>query len=441
MIPAPWTGVARLASAVIASVDRVSSAATTTGAAVVPRVGVAHVLRQPQVAWVLGLSMLARLPLAAIALLLLLRVTDAGANYAQAGAVGGCFGAAHGIGQPLLARLVDRRGQPAVLVTAGIVAGLFYAALALIPSETPLAVWFLLAAAAGAVQPPITGAVRALWPVMLATEDERHVAYAVDASAFETVFTVGPLLLVGLIATLAGTSAGLLAGAALVTIGSIGVGRSRPSRAWRPSARSGERHLLGPLRSPAVRTLLVVSLGLGGLFGAVEVSLAAYGQARGGPALIGVLLALWSAGSVAGGLLIARLPASPQPSRRLLRLMATLAATDALLGLLQSPWALGVMLVVSGIWVAPIYATASTLIHALAPAGMLTETFGWTVTATTLGMTIASPIGGHLIDAFSPSVALGCSALPVLVAGAVVFARRARIQLSAAPDHGPARPA
>jgi MFS family permease len=387
-------------------------------------VGVLHVLRQPDVLRVLTLSMLARLPLGTISLLLLLRVTSAGANYAQAGALGGCFGIALGVGQPLWSRYVDRRGQPPVLVTTGFVAAAFFVVLAVIPSATPLWAWFVLAALGGLAQPPMGGAMRALWDLLLHTEEERHVGYAVDASAFEIVFTIGPLIIVGIIVTLAGPTVALLVGAALVAFASAGFARSRPSRAWRPEAHDGVRSPFGALASPAVRTLLVISLGLGGCFGAIEVALAAYGRAENNTALIGVLLAVWSLGSVVGGLMIARCGRATNPTRRLLWMLAALTLGNALLGLMPSSLTLGLMLVAAGVWIAPIFATASLMFVDVAPAGMLTETFGWMATATTVGMTILSPIAGHLVDVDSPAAALAASAVPVALALGVVALRR-----------------
>jgi MFS family permease len=398
---------------------------------VAPAPSIATVLTTPGVAATLSCSMLARFPLGAIALLLLLRVTSGGANYAEAGAVGGCFGIALGVGQPLLSRMVDRRGQQVVLVVAGAVSGVLFAILAALPASTPLGVWFVFAALAGAAQPPVSGVMRALWNVLLPADEARHIGYAVDAIAFELVFSLAPLVVVGVIATLAGAQVALLTGAVLVAAASIALARTRASRTWRPTPRTGRRHPLDALKSPGVRTMLVVSLGLGGCFGQIEIGLAAYGREHGNTALIGALLCVWSVGSVVGGLVLARRPPARDPVRRIMWLMVALTVWNAALGFVASPLLLGATLAIAGAWVAPIYSTENGLLGQLAVPGALTETFGWTITATTVGMTTASPIAGHLIDAFSPATAMGASAIPVGVAAIVVVARRGTLRVPA----------
>jgi hypothetical protein len=270
---------------------------------------------------------------------------------------------------------------------------------------------------------------RALWTQLLPSDDERHIGYAVDSVAFETVFAVAPIVIVGVIATAAGGQAALGVGAILVTGASIALARTPASRRWRSAPRVGRGHLLGPLRSSGVRTMLIVSLGLGGCFGEVEIGIAAFGRAHGDTALMGVLLGVWSVGSVAGGLVLARRAPARDPLRRLLLLLSALAVSNAALGFLDSPLALGAMITVAGAWVAPIYSTSNVLLGELAPAGMLTETFGWTITATTVGMTTASPISGYLIDTFSPSTALACAAVPVALATLLVFGRRGSVRV------------
>ncbi|MDQ8043496.1 MAG: MFS transporter [Solirubrobacteraceae bacterium] len=389
-----------------------------------PVPGIVEILRRPHVLSTLGLALVARLPLGASALLLLLRLTGAGANYAEAGAVAGCFGAAIGVGQPLWSRLIDRRGQPSVLIVSGTAAGVMFVAIALLPAGASLGAWFAVAAVAGVCQPPIGSAMRSLWSVLLDRDEERHVGFAIDASAFEIVFTVGPVLFVGFIATVASSSAAFGVGALLLVLGSVGIARSAPSRAWQPEPHDDSRSFFAALRSPGTITILLVYVGLGGCFGSIEVALAAFARANDAPSMASVLLALWSAGSVAGGLVLARAGASGDPARRLVVLALLLAASNGVLGLLHDPVVLGAVLVVAGAWVAPIFGTASTLTAAVATPGTLTESVGWTVTATTVGMTSAAPAAGAVIDATSPGVALSAAALPVLVAGLVTWLRR-----------------
>ena len=56
-----------------------------------------------------------------------------------------------------------------------------------------------------------------------------------------------------------------------------------------------------------MRTLVIVLLALGVVFGAVEVAVVGAADALGGSAAAGPLLGLWGAGSLAGGVVAARM--------------------------------------------------------------------------------------------------------------------------------------
>ena len=75
-------------------------------------------LARPGVRSLLLVSTLARVPLTATSVVLTLYVvTDLGRGYAAAGAVGAAMTIGMAIGQPLLGRLIDRRGlRPALLL-------------------------------------------------------------------------------------------------------------------------------------------------------------------------------------------------------------------------------------------------------------------------------------------------------------------------------------
>jgi MFS family permease len=71
------------------------------------------VLRIPGVASALGTSVLARIPIGALGLVMILRIRDLGGSYAAAGAVAGVFTLGNGISAPILGRAIDRLGRRA----------------------------------------------------------------------------------------------------------------------------------------------------------------------------------------------------------------------------------------------------------------------------------------------------------------------------------------
>lgn len=390
------------------------------------------VLRRPNVARTLAPSIIARLPYGAMELLLVLRLTTTGHTYGQAGLVAGAYAAALAVCAPLLARFVDRFGQTAVLVPTALTGGLATVALAVVPGSTPLVLFMALAAINGALQPPLSGTTRALWDVLLDRPDERHVAYSLDAVAVEFVFTGGPLILVGAIAGFAGAQAALLAAAAFTAAGTLAFAASPASRAWLPSP-SRTASVFGPLRSRGVRTLMLVSVGAGGAFGMINVSVAAFARADGSVGMIGLLLATWSGGSLIGGLLAtARLGPPQDVPRRIVSGLALMGAGNALLALAPSPAVLAVLLFLAGATIAPTFAVANATVGLVAPDGTLTEAFAWTVGTVMIGITVCAPLAGLLVDHVSVAAAFAASGVPPAAAALVVASRRSTLR-SAAP--------
>src|SRR5919197_1592251 len=138
------------------------------------------VLRTPGVLRVFGASCVARLTMGALGLLLVLHVQAVSGSYARGGLAAGAYTLALGISNPVLARLVDRRGQTLVLRTGAVAASAGIVTLAPLaaPGVRVLVVVFALAGlAVGAVevavpailtplgQRDLTGLMLALWGV------------------------------------------------------------------------------------------------------------------------------------------------------------------------------------------------------------------------------------------------------------------------------------
>ncbi len=402
--------------------ERVSAPSTNLAKEAAPST-VTGVLRKPEVLPTITASILARLSFGAMSLLTVLRVTDAGYSYGQAGLASAAFAVMLGVGTPTLSRIIDRDGQTRVLLATALTGALATAALAFMPLDSPLWLFVLVAGVNGALQPPLGGPMRALWDTLLETDEDRHVGYALEAAAVEVVFTGGPLLLVGVIAALFGTEVGLLVCAALTGGGTVAFALSGPSRRWRPSA-DRVPDAFGPLRCPGVWTMLLISLGAGAYFGMIELSVTAFGREHGDLSLIGVLLAVWSIGSFVGGMVIARVKPAANPPRRIVLLMLTMGLTSALLGLVNSTVALALVLALTGAWIAPVFATANGLMGAVAPNGTLTEAFAWATSAIMIGFTVGSPSAGYLVDHTSLHAAFAAASVPCLVAAAGVWAFR-----------------
>lgn len=374
----------------------------------------------PQVGRTLASSLLARLPYTAVGLLLILRMRELDAPYAAGGAVAGAFAVGLAGVAPLAGRLVDRRGQRAVLVPCAGVCGLALLAIALAPDATPLGAFAALAALAGMSHPPVGGAMRALWP-RLVPPDRRHAVFAIEAAGVELTFAVGPLLFAGGLATAASPAVALAACAGLLVAGTVAFASAPSSRDRRPSP--GTRHTpAGALRSRALVRLLVAVACIGASFGAIEVAVAAHAEEHGRAGLVGPLLAAWALGSMVGGILTARSRAPADAHGRLVALLVATAAADGLVALAPSPVALVPALALAGCCVAPAFATLYTMVAGHAAAGTLTESYTWLTTGLTVGIATGVAAGGAVVDAASTHAAMGGAAVMVGLAALVVRA-------------------
>jgi len=387
------------------------------------RASLREVLATPELVSTLVLSVLSRLPASAIGLLILLRVAPQH-GYAAAGLVEAVYAVAVGIGQPLTSRAVDRYGQTVVLLPSTLVSGLAIIAVGLLPEDVGLVKLGALFLVAGLVHPPLAGAMRALWDLLLPTEEERHVGYAIDASANEVVWLVGPIVLLGVIAAATSVSIGLIVCGTLTAGAGGAFALAGPSQRWKPRETEHDGGWIGGLRNGGVWTIMLAAASAGAVFGAVQLGVTAFGREQGGTAAVGMLLGAWSVGSFLAGLVLTRVVPPSVPAARLEALLLFLAVSTAACGLATNAWMLGVLLVISGAAIAPLFATLDMAMGDVASAGNITETYALTTTGVIIGGMIGGPLAGVLADQISASAAIAGAGVPPLLGATLVFLRR-----------------
>jgi predicted MFS family arabinose efflux permease len=379
--------------------------------------GYVDLLRTRHAARLLGGTLVGRLPNAMAALAVVLFLRAGGAGYGLAGTLSALYGLAVAVGQPLLGRAVDRRGQPRVMAAAALLSAAGFALLAATgPSPLPVAVAAVLLA--GVATPPLEGGLRALWPDVLGREERVQKAYALDAAAQEVLFTLGPLLVTAAVAAASEAAAVVLTGL-LGVAGTLIVVTSGPSRQWRAEPR--EAHWLGALRSRGLAVLLGACFFIGVALGAFSLAAVAYGGAHGGGPAAAYVLAANGAGALTGGLWYGARTFAGPPERRLRLLAVGLAAGYPLL--LLTP-GLGWMLplaALSGLFLAPTLACGFLVVDRHAPAGTVTEAFSWVVTAVGVGSALGTAAAGLAAQhggstaGFAVSAVSGAVALVVLL--------------------------
>jgi MFS family permease len=384
----------------------------------------AAILRAPNVAPLLGASMLARLPYGMFALALVLYMAEERGSFAVAGLVDGAFGIGAAIGSPLQSRAIDRLGQGRVLLPLAVVDACATGVLiALTEAGAGTAALMGSAFVGGLAIPSLGAALRTLWPQLLARRDLLPAAFALDSVAIELLFTAGPLFAALIVATVSPIAALILC--ALCTLSGTALFVTRePSRAWRPDPAAGSHGALGALRSAGVRTIMLATVPIGFCFGAVEISLPAFASEHGAPAWAGALLSVWAAASAVGGLAYgARSFAAPLPTVYL-RLAALLPL--GFLPALAAPSVavMALLILPAGLLIAPLGAAGNQLVGEVAPAGAETEAYTWPVTALLTGFAAGTAVGGALVEHVDWHACFVAAALTGALGAALAFAFR-----------------
>ncbi len=375
-------------------------------------------LRAPGMARTMALALLARVPLGALGLLVILQMRDRGQSYGLAGLCAGACALGMAGAAVVVGRLIDRRGQTVMLVACSVLVAAASIGFAATPSHAPRAAFVGVAFAVGAAQPPVAACARVLWQRML-DAPAFTVVVTVDATLQELAFVLGPVVLVAVATAIGpgvtlGVTGVLLAATTLVfallpETRRLGVARDGP--AGSP---------LGALGNPGIRTLLVVTGTLGMALGAVELGIVSSAEHHGARGATGLLYAAWGIGSFVAGLLAARYWSGGDPSRRAAGLMLALAASLTLLSVLPGMVLLTVGLAISGATIAPLFGVTYSLVGLHAPPGMATESFTLQTTALMGGAAGGAALAGGVNGAVGPP-AVFLAAAAVMVLGAIAY--------------------
>ncbi|MGQ4421752.1 MFS transporter [Streptomyces violaceoruber] len=404
-------------------------------ASTVTRPGYGQLLRT-RGAWTFLLpGFAARQPFAMLTLSIVLLVQHTTGSYGVAGAAAAVTGVSMAVFAPYSGRLADRYGQRAVLLPGVLVhtaSGLTLTVLAL--ADAPLWALFLAAVPTGASVPQVGPMVRARWAVQLKDSPLMSTAAAFESVTDELTFVLGPLVATAL-CTAVDPAAGLVTEAALTLVGGLLFAARKSTEPKVGSADGGHARVehVSALRVPGVRVLIVAFLGIGSVFGGMQVSLAAFTESIGEPGLNGVLYGVFAAGNMISGLACGAIAWKVAPQRRLLVGYAALALTAS--GL----WAAHLVLVLAGLGllvgmcVAPAIVTGYTLVEDLVPAGARTEAFTWLTGAVALGQAAAVTVAGQLEDRFRDGAGFLVPMGGTVLALAVLVALRSRL---ATRSHG-----
>lgn len=385
----------------------------------------------------LGALMLAtaitRLPQTMNGLALVLFVQQVTGSFTAAGVATGGFALGMAAGGPVISRFADRRGPWIMLPLSVCHAALI---VTIVVARDAGAAWFaVLATLSGLAYPPTQSVLRARLRGLLA--DARELigpAFALDTITVDFTFVTGPLL-AGVIAQAFTPSVALLCSAAGAVVGPVMFLRALPPMT---PVRHAGGSWWGPLRAPAVLTIVLAMLPFGLAIGALEVMIPAFCREHGAPASAGILLAVWAAGSVLGGVVYGAVRWRRAVEVR--HLWFSLGFPLAFIPLLGSRSLAGmaVLAVPAGVFIGPTFATRYELVSAHAPRGTETEASTWPLTMVLAGLSLGSALSGALVQRIGWQAAVIACIAAAAVAALFVLVRSPT--LSSAPEYRGATP-
>ncbi len=369
-----------------------------------------ELLRTPGVARIITAQLVARFPNGMTSLAVLLHIEQMTGSYGAAGLVLAATSIGQAISGPVTSRWMGIWGMRRVLgLTTAVCAS---ALLVLTLVSLPLVGYMAAGLVAGLSTPPVQSAVRTIYPKIVNSRQLTPL-FSLDASLQEIIWILAPVVIT-VVATQAGTVPGLL----LIVVILVGGGAwfilsPEVGRVRIPRSRRAFGKVLG---KPVVLLATIVGFLLIGACAAVEAGVVAtFGH---GGLEAGLVLAIFSVGSLAGGLSFGHIPIGPWAMARRLTVVAVgLAATMFSLDF----WWLSGSLFLAGIGIAPALAVMFAMTSASVKFSETAEAYGWIGTGQLIGAAAGSAVAGFLIDGVGPEGAYWAAAA-FAVAGAVVAA-------------------
>jgi MFS family permease len=362
------------------------------------------ILRTPGVARLIAAQLTARFPFGMLSLAYLIHIEHIHHSYGAAGLVLGATSIGQAISGPLTSRWMGSWGMRRVLTLTMIVCALSIFSIAFL--VLPVAAYMVIGFVGGLSTPPVQPAVRTIYPKMVNSR-QLTALFSLDASAQEIIWVAGPVITTFVATQISTTLAIVIAGAFLVTGGiwfilSPEVGRVRIPRS--------KRRLGAVLKKRAVLLATITGLLLVAACAAIEAAVVAtFGE---GGAEAGIVLAIFSIGSLAGGLALGHVPVGPWA---LARRMFVVFIGMAIAMLFLNFWWISLALLIAGVGIAPALAVMFAIVSGTVKFSDTAEAYGWVGTGQLIGAALGSAVAGFLIDAHGPSGGYAAAAAVALV--------------------------
>jgi predicted MFS family arabinose efflux permease len=241
-------------------------------------------------------------------------------------------------------------------------------------------------------------------------------AYALDSVVQEVVWITGPLV-VALVVSVSSPEVAVLFMAVVCVIGTVLFVRSPLARGRGPRAAHEPRTAV--LANPELRALMapVALMGVG--LGAIEVGIPSLALHAGSRPATGLLLAVWSLGSMTGGLWYGAYAWRSSLARRYRMLMVVAVAFSAPLIVARTIPEGMICALLAGLTIAPVFSCQYALVGRVVSPGTENEAFTWVSAALVAGLATGSATGGALIAVGGVSAPFIFSCLATAVAAAL----------------------
>lgn len=351
--------------------------------------------RNPGLIRVVVSQVIARFPFGMLSIILLLHIQTAYGDYTSAGIVLASQSIGQAVSGPMSSRFMGRWGMRPVLAATSLVCAVLLITIALV--HLPLILVAILALFIGLTTPPVTPAVRTIYP-KLVPAPQLSALYSLDAAAQEIIWVAGPVIAV-FVSSQFGTAIGLGVAAAFMLLG--GAWFILSPALGKVQLAKPKRGFGAVLRYPTVVLATVVGFFFVASFAALEAGIvAAFADPDASGAAhssmeSGIVLALFAGGSLVGGLLFGH--REMRPWSLALRVALVLAGTAACLVSLNMWW-LCIVLFIGGLGTAPAFAAMSNIVAVSVKFSETAEAFGWIGTGQLVGVATGSALAGIAID-------------------------------------------
>lgn len=350
--------------------------------------------RNPGVFRVLVSQLMARFPFGMLSIILLLHIQEQFGDYTSAGIVLAAASTGQAISGPLASRFMGMWGVRRVLGITSLVCAVLLLVMAFAP--LPLTAMVVIALLMGLATPPVTSAVRTIYPVLVPGQ-QLSALFSLDAAAQELIWVLGPVVAV-FVSSQFGTAIGISVAAVFMLLGGAWFISSQAVASVNIPA--PKRGLGAVLRYPTVLVSTAIGFFFVASFAAIEAGIvAAYADHSGGGHSAsmesGIVLAFFAGGSLVGGLLIGH--RAMRPWSMLLRTLVVLIGTLACLISLEAWW-VSLVLFIGGLGTAPTFAAISNIIASTVRFSENAEAYGWIGTGQLVGVAVGSAFAGIAID-------------------------------------------